>query len=76
MELARELSSQKSPDELWSAIQDEWRELQEVVAKMQQQTDRIQRTKLLPLYLDELADVWWNFAKYVAFSPESMNDIQ
>lgn len=66
--LARELSSPKDTEKLWQEVQNEWAEFFEQEARMTNAKDSIERRQILPYYLDELADVWWNIAKLRAFS--------
>ncbi len=66
--LARSLSSSKSPEQLWREVENEWGEFLEIREKMSVAPDVIQRAQLVPYYLDELADVYWNLAKFDAFS--------
>lgn len=67
-QLAEQLSSPKTPDKLWGAVMDEWWELQEIATKIQTTKDVVKKQKLIPYYLDELADVYWNLAKWFTFS--------
>lgn len=67
-QLAEALSSPKTPDNLWIAVMDEWWELQEITEKIRATKFPVEKQKLIPYYLDELADVYWNLAKWVAFS--------
>lgn len=66
--LTEQLSSPKTPDKLWGAVMDEWWELQEITTKIQATKSAVERQKLIPYYLDELADVYWNLAKWFTFS--------
>lgn len=80
-QLAGQLSSPKTPEDLWGAVMDEWWELQEIATKIQATKSAVEKQRLIPYYLDELADVYWNLAKWVTFSqieaiPEQENFIQ
>ena len=44
--------------------------------KMSVSTNAIQRAQLVPYYLDELADVYWNLAKFDAFSNQERTPAQ
>lgn len=67
-QLVEQLSSLKAPDKLWGAVMDEWWELQEIATRIQATKAAVEKQKLTPYYLDELADVYWNLAKLVTFS--------
>ena len=74
--LARLLSSSKSPEQLWREVENEWGEFLEIREKMSVASDAIQRAQLVPYYLDELADVYWNLAKFDVFSNQEMTSAQ
>lgn len=74
--LARSLSSLKSPEQLWREVENEWGEFLEIREKMSVAPDAIQRAQLVPYYLDELADVYWNLAKFDVFSNQEMTSVQ
>ena len=74
--LARSLSSSKTPEQLWLEVENEWGEFLEIREKMSVSTNAIQRAQLVPYYLDELADVYWNLAKFDAFSNQERTPAQ
>lgn len=74
--LARLLSSSKSPEQLWREVENEWGEFLEIREKMSVASDAIQRAQLVPYYLDELADVYWNLAKFDVFSNQEKTSEQ